>query len=326
MYKHISPGERDLIALWHSQGVSNKEIGRKLGKDCTTIGRELKRNVSQNGYYIAISAQDKVDKRKTTSRSRHPLKNKYVFAHVIKKLRSGWSPDVIAGRLKKRYKVSVISPETIYSFIYGNHPIAKNLKLWEYLPRHKRRRTRKDGRKSKKVQIPGRISIHDRPSSINQRIEVGHWEGDTMEGKAHKNGLHVETERVSRILLAKKITSIDSTETVKVQRQIFEAVPESLRRSVTLDNGRENHLHQELNNIGISTFFADPYSAWQKGSVENGISIIRRYFPKGTNLTDIPQEDIDEALWEINNRPRKILGYFTPQEIYNTYLKGCTST
>lgn len=326
MYKQISPKERDLISLWHGQGVSNKEIGKRLKRDKTTIGRELKRNISEVGYYVAISAQAKVDKRKVVARARHPLKNKQVFEHVIEKIRAGWSPDLIAGRLKKKHKKSIISPETIYTFIYSTHPKARELKLWEYLPKHKKKRTRKFGRKTQKVHIPGRISIHDRPTEIDKRKSVGHWEGDTMEGIAHKNGLHVELERVTRLMAAKKIDKINSFETLRAQKKIFDKIPTKLKKSVTLDNGRENYLHQELNSFGIKTYFADSYSAWQKGSVENSISIIRRYFPKKTDLTHVTQFEIDEVVWEINNRPRKILDYFTPQEMYNIHIKGCTST
>lgn len=320
MYKQIDCDERDLICLWHSSGVSNIKIAKKLGRSTGTIGREIKRNLSENGHYVAISAQAKVDTRKVVSRGRHPLRNKKIFAYVVEKIRLGWSPDIVAGTLKKENKgKSVISPETIYSFIYSNHPKAKQLKLWEYLVRHKRRRTRKDGRKTKKVAILGRISIHDRPTEVTKRNSVGHWEGDTMEGKAHKNGLNVEIERVTRFLLAKKISSINSKQTISAQKELLELIPTKLRKTITLDNGKEFHLHQELNLLGIKTYFADPYSAWQKGSVENGIGIIRRYFPKGTDLTNIPQKDIDEVVWEINNRPRKILNYSTPQQVYNSF-------
>lgn len=324
MYKQISSNERDLIAVLKSSGWSNKSIAKKLKRSAATIGREIKRNRSGNGYYVSISAQAKVDKRKQLARSRHPLKHPELFAWIIGKLQFGWSPEIIAGRLKKRHGKKVIAAETIYTFVYSDHPKARELKLWEYLPRHKRRRTRKDGRKTKKISIPGRISIHDRPARVLTRTQAGHWEGDSMEGKAHKGGLHVEIERVTRLILAQKIGNIDSPETIRVQYKLFGKIPPTLRKTVTMDNGKENYLHQQLASIGIQSFFADPYSAWQKGSVENAIGIIRRYFPKGTDLMNIDQEEIDEVVREINNRPRKILDYSTPQEVYNT-LKGCTS-
>jgi len=324
LYKQLNGSDRDLIAIWKSQGLSNKVIAKKLKRSVSTIGREIRRNISENRHYVAIWAQVKVENRKRLSRARHPLKNKHLFASVISNIKAGWSPEIIAGRLNKKHGKKVIVAETIYTFIYSNHPKAKELKLWEYLPRHKRRRTRKDGRKSKKVRIPGRISIHDRPGEINIRVSPGHWEGDTMESKAHKGGLHIEVERIARLILARKVSSMESVETIRAQKEIFAKIPDRLKRTITMDNGRENHLHQELNGIGIKTYFADPYSAWQKGSVENAIGILRRYFPKGTDLSQVAQDEIDEVVWEINNRPRKILDYQTPQEVYNTY-KGCTS-
>ncbi len=134
---------------------------------------------------------------------------------------------------------------------------AKEQKLWEYLPRKQKHRKHQYGRSSQKVHIPQRVSIHVRPESINQRTEIGHWEGDTVEELGRKKGIHTEVERVSRFLLAMKIPAITSEETEKAQVQLLEIFPKEARQSTTLDNGKENHLHMTLHIIGMKTYFAD---------------------------------------------------------------------
>ena len=150
---------------------------------------------------------------------------------------------------------------------------------------------------------------------MNQRIEIGHWEGDTVEGKGHNGGIHTEVERVSRYLAARKIGTINSEQTSIVQQEVFSKLPCSLRKSTTLDNGRENHLHMRLHSLGMQTYFADPYSSWQRGTNENTNGLLRRYLPKKTSFTNLTQEELDDIVAEINNRPRKVLQYKTPVEI-----------
>ena len=121
---------------------------------------------------------------------------------------------------------------------------------------------------------------------------------------------------MSRKYFAKLVTQIDSEEAIKAQEEIFSPLPKWARRSTTLDNGRENHLHMKLKDLGMNTYFADPYSSWQRGSNEYHNGLFRRYFPKGTDFKTVTQEEIDECVEEINSRPRKCLGYFTPNEVF----------
>ena len=203
--------------------------------------------------------------------------------------------------------------ETIYRFIYTK--ALKEDRLWEYLPRKQKHRRKYHGRKAQRSRIAQRVSIHERPETINNRSEIGHWEGDTVEGKGHKDGIHTEVERVSRYLLARKVSAITSEETITVQKDMFSQLPEQVRKSTTLDNGKENHLHMQLNELSMKTYFADPYSSWQRGTNENTNGLIRRYLPKKTIFTKLTQEELDDIVWEINNRPRKVLQYKKPTEI-----------
>ncbi len=268
-------------------------------------------------YYVAIHAQSKSSRRKSQAGKRHPLKNKEVFRWVVARLMRGWSPEQIAGRMKLVFPHNLrmrITPETIYSFIYSEE--YKHRKFWEYLPWGRKKRRPKAGRRVHRGSIPGRISIHNRPTVIDQRVEFGHFEGDTVEGKGHKDGVHTEVERVSRKFFAKLVARIDSEEAIKAQKKIFAPLPAPARKSTTLDNGRENHLHIRLKELGMDTFFCDPYSSWQRGSNEYHNGLLRRYFPKGTDFKTISQQEIDECVEEINNRPRKCLGFYTPNEVF----------
>lgn len=310
--KKVTEEERDRIAVLYARGVSVREIGRLLDREHTTISREIKRNRFGEAYN-AIHAQHVAEERKSLAGRRHPLKDKTTYAYVLEKLKEGWSPEQIAGRLALEQDERIICHETIYRFIYTK--ALKEDRLWEYLPRKQKHRHKKYGRKAQRERIPQRVSIHERPLEIDQRIQIGHWEGDTVEGRGHNEGIHTEVERVSRFLLAKKVTEITSEETTTAQQILFGQLPEKLRRSTTLDNGRENHLHYKLKALGMQTYFADPYSSWQRGTNENTNGLLRRYLPKKTSFKNLSDEELADIVWEINNRPRKILQYRKPIEI-----------
>lgn len=298
--------------------MSNKEIGKRLGRDKSTIGREITRNSFKGKYYIAIHAQSKWVERKSSAGIRHPLKNKEVFKWVIKRMVRGWSPEQISGRMKLVFKDNLqmrICPETIYSFVYSKE--FKHRKFWEYFPRGHKKRRRWHDRKVFSASIPNRISIHDRPEIISQNTEFGHFEGDSVEGRNHKGGgIHTEVERITRMYFAVKVNNLTSEEAIKAQLKIFSKLPGNSVKTVTMDNGRENHLHYKLNEVGIKTYFCDPYSSWQRGSNEYHNGLLRRYFPKKTDFTNISQEEISDVVWAINNTPRKCLGFFTPTEVF----------
>lgn len=330
----LSPQERDLIAIWYGQKVSLRQIAKRLGRYPSTILREIKRNScfdkqTQKEYYIAIHAQVKTEEKKSLAGNRYPLKNALVYAYVLDQLRFGWSPEQIAGRLKKQYGKTIICHETIYQFIYARHNQDK--RLWEYLPWKRIKRKKKHGRLVHRGKIPLRVSIHLRPESVNQRLVFGHWEGDTLMGRRTTgDGIHTEAERLSRKVMAIKVANLTSEQTYQKQKEMFLKLPKEARRSTTLDNGRENHLHFRLRNkLKMATYFADPYSSWQRGTNEFHNGLLRRYLPKGSDFSKIKQEELDDIVEEINSKPRKVLNYNTPNEVFNIYLrkaKCCNST
>lgn len=330
----LSSQERDKLAYWHAIGISIREIARRLGRSPSTICDELKRNtveeVGRGGeikkIYHSIRAEKAAQRRKRNSHSKYLLNTRpHLLDYVCGKLRLGWSPEQIAGRLKKeigegiRSKDDYINHESIYQYVYD--PAQKDQRLWEYLPRGHGKRRRWLGRKSKRpTRISQRVSIHERGSAIDERREFGHWEGDTIVGDKHKTGIHTEVERASRLLLAYKIYRIKSLDTYLAQLSIFAPLPHQARKSTILDNGSENTLHMRLREMGMRTYFADPYSSWQRGTNEYHNGLVRRYYPKGTDFSLVDQEDLNYIVQTINNTPRKVLDYATPLDVFSTLL------
>ena len=317
----ISSQERDIIAVLFASGASLRLIARKLDRSVSSISDEVKRNSTQ-GEYKAIEAQELSQQRNIKSRRTNPLKNSTIYRYVYDKLRCGWSPEQIAGRLKRKNQgKTVICHETIYHYIYSEE--GKEKQLHEYLVRQHRKRRPWYGRCLYRRGIANRISIRERPEEINNRSVFGHWETDVVEGKAHSGGIQSMLERKTRMYLAKLLINIDSEYGVKAQADMLVDLPVWARQSITFDNGKENYNHEKLTrDYGIKTYFCDPHCAWQKGSNENHNGILRRYIPKKTDLTKVTQYELDTILEEINNRPRKCLGYETPIEAFKKELKS----
>lgn len=330
----LTPPERDTLAVLFAQGVKLSEIARRLFRSKSTISDEIKRNRrwdKERGIwtYEAIYAQKETDERMITRRRRPQLKNSWIYRYVVEHLRDGWSPEQIEGRLKLEHTGDyhqTIGHEAIYQYIF--HPNNRRENLGEYLPRKQKKRKKQNGRRVHHSHIPDRVSIHLRPGIIGERTEFGHFEGDTVEGKRSVgDGIHTEVERLSRVLFATKVAHVSSEDGVQAQVTIFGRLSEKARRSTTLDNGRENHLHFKLKTtFNMATYFADPYSSWQRGTNEYHNGLLRRYLPKGTDFRNVTPEELNDILSEINNRPRKCLGYYTPLEVFDKCLAECSDS
>lgn len=319
----ITPEERDRIALLMASKTSLREIARLLGRSVSSISEEVRRN-GVKGEYTAITAQELSEKRNRASRRTNPLKSSKIYAYVFTKLRSGWSPEQIAGRLKRENKnKNVIVHETIYRYIYSQEGVKRNLS--EYLTRHHYRRRKWHSRYLYRRGIANRTSIRLRPKEVEKRGTFGHWEADVVEGKAHQRGIQTVLERKTRYYQAKLLEKIDSEYGVTAQHDLLVRFPKRARKTLTMDNGKENYNHQKLVRwLGVKTFFCDPYCAWQRGSNENHNGVLRRYIPKKADLTDFYQAELDAIIEEINQRPRKCLNYETPEEAFTRELKLIT--
>ena len=318
-HKKISAQERDQIACLLAAGHSLRSVAEELGRSVSSISDEVKRN-SAGGVYSAITAQEKSEKRNRASRRTNPLKDPQIYSYVVEQLRCGWTPEQIAGRLKKdNGGKTVICHETIYRYIYSKQAQHKN--LHEYLVRGHRKRRAWHHRRTYRRGIQNRVSIHDRPEAIESRNEFGHWELDSVEGKRHKKSIHTFVERKTRFYQAVLIDNLDSEEAIKTQLTVFSQLPQQARKTATFDNGKENYNHQKLQlKLGMKTYFCDPNAPWQKGCNEHHNGILRRYISKKTDLTTVHQVVLDAIVDEINNRPRKCLGYQTPREAFEQQM------
>jgi len=320
----ITAQERDIIAVLYSKGLSKRQIAKKLNRHHTSIVREIKRNSFKGKYYVSIYAQARTRRRVIKARKRHPLKNSQVYRWVIHRLLRGWSPEQISGRMKLIFPNDSsmrISPETIYSFIYSKSQARRA--WWEYLPRKQKKRKKQKGRSVHKSRIPNRVSIHHRPTKVDQRRAFGHWEGDSVIGKRGGVAIHTTVERKTRYLKAKLVGSLESPARILAQLSLFVNLPKKARRSTTLDNGKEFAQHATLRQVlNMKTYHCDPYASWQRGTNENTNGLLRRYLPKGTNFNNLTQKELDDIVHEINNRPRKCLNYYTPKEVFKNELGG----
>lgn len=317
----LTPLERQIIESGLRVGKSVRAIARSLGRDHRVIQREVNRNKPGERQYVADLALQLTQQR---DRKRHPPKlerTKYALLkkYVIEKIKEGWSPEQIAGVVKKQppkeLKGQTMSVETIYQYIY--HGEGRYEKLFKYLRKGRRQRQRRWGRKARKIIIPSRISIHRRPEEINERMVVGHWESDTVEGKkTMKGNLSVQYER--KIMLARihKVSNKSAEATEEALRESITSLPQDLWKSITFDNGTEGATHVKLrSDYQLQTYFCDPYSSWQKGGVENLNGLIRQYIPKGTDISKLTDHDIYVIQEKLNNRPRKKLNYLTPNQV-----------
>lgn len=316
----ISPSERDKIAVLLASSTSLRKIAKLLNRSVSSISVEIRKN-SVDGQYQSIAAQELSSKRNIKSRRTNPLKNDKIFSYVVDKLRCGWSPEQISGRLKRKNTgKTVVCHETIYRYIYSEEGKKKNLS--EYLVRHHYKRRKWHSRYLYRRGIANRVSIRLRPKEVEKREIFGHWEGDVVEGKAHRGGIQTLLERKTRFYQAKILAVIDSEYGVRIQRDLLKDLPKEARKTLTLDNGKENYNHDKLRRwLNIQTFFCDPYCAWQRGANENHNGILRRYIPKKADITGLLQEDLDAIIEEINQRPRKCLNYETPREVFTKELR-----
>lgn len=315
----INALERDKIGVWLAEKLSMRAIARNLKRSVSSISDEVKRN-SVDCVYRPHQAQLLSEERNRASRSLNPLKTPYLYSYVVRKLRSGWSPEQISGRLRKNSKgKTVLCHETIYRYIYSDE--GKEKELSQYLTFSHYRRRKWHNRSIYRRGVANRTSIRLRPEEIETRETFGHWETDIVEGAKHIGGIQTMLERKTRYFKGQLIPTIDSEYDIWVQKKLIQKYPPLARKSVTMDNGRENYNHDKLRHIGTTTYFCDPYCSWQKGSNENHNGVLRRYIPKKSDLTKLTQPELNAILQEINNRPRKCLGYETSYEAFQRELK-----
>lgn len=311
----LTYADRLCIEVCLRQGMKKEHIAHRLGRDPSVIGRELQRNKGEHMDYLADHAQYFAQRRATKTDRKKLVKHPALLSYVKKKLDDDWSPEQIAGRLKRfpteRPEGQTVSHEAIYGYIYEEEP-----HLYHKLRRKHWERQRRGQRQARTPVIPDRTPIAERPEEINERRAIGHFESDSIVGKGHKQGVSVQCERRIQFVKMHRLRNFTPVETNEAIAATLAALPDGFVKSFTLDNGGENYQH---NSWGVPTYFCDPYKPWQKGGVENMNGLIRQYLPKGTDMRTITDEQIRIIEYRLNSRPRKGLDYKTPFEVLQEY-------
>lgn len=310
-YKRLEQRERDIIGVMKGQGYSIRSIAMKLHRRASSISREINRNI-EGSIYLPSTAQGKATQRRSRAGQRPRLKDPTIRAYVEAKLKEHWSPELIAGRLRKERASLSISHEAIYQWIYTEGK--------EYIPcltrNHRKRKWRGYIHNFQPCIIPCRVSIDNRPKVVESRIEVGHWEADTVISIRQRSAaLQVITERKTRYTLITRLPNMGAVPMREALVKRLKRLPRFFKRTITYDNGAENVCHIMVNkDLGTDSYFCNPYHSWEKGTVENTIGLIRRFFPKKTDFGSVKPYRIKKMEQWLNHRPRKCLNYQTPYE------------
>jgi len=316
MPKQLTESDRAVLAQLLELKVSKKEIARRLHKHRSTVHRELARNTSPMGY-IPEEAQSRAGVRRWVNR-RRKLRDARTRQYVCQRLQRYWSPDQIAGRSRREFRRQPerqISRQTIYNWIHQQPPSER--RAWRECLRFgvRRRRRRKDAGR-----LPNAVRIDGRPAIVASRRRYGDWEGDTIVGRGRVGGLFSFVERKSGFTLLTRVADRRAATVRAAAEQRLVALPASLLRTATFDNGKEFAEHERLSaTTGLAIYFAQPYAAWQRGTNENTNGLVRQYVPKGTDLKATSHRAVAAIETSLNDRPRKRLGYRTPREVLNQY-------
>jgi len=314
-YKHLNIDERESILKMFSEQKNITHIAELLGRNKGTISRELSRNRSSTGEYKPHLAQRYYNKRR--AESKHPYRleqNGKLRQYIRKKLKQYWSPEQIAGRLKRDHKID-ISPVTIYSWIKREK--SEGGRLYKFLRQSNRKRRKRYGSQEKRGQIPDRRLIDQRPKVVNERKRIGDWESDTVVGKGRGSYIASHVERKSRYIVIAKMKDKSTKSMNLAIRCAFRKIPADKLKTMTFDNGKEFAGFKELEKLlGMRSYFANAYHSWERGTNENTNGLLRQFFPKGTDFHQVSHLLLYKVAELLNNRPRKCLNYRTPAEVF----------
>lgn len=314
--RYLSLAERTMIADLRRVGVRVRDIANELGRAASTVSRELRRNADDQGRYLPATAERlSAERQCRSSRTRRVTRDEQLHAVIGELLGKRWSPEQIAHELPIRFAGQPerhLCTESIYQAIYD-----PRVDLTRPAKRRRRRRRRIQGLE-RRGRLTNMTMIADRPAEVDDRVEVGHWEGDCIMGAGNRSAIGTLVERVTRFLILIHVpTAQPNAEAVRdgVAGTLGALAPH-LRRTLTWDQGKELSLHQQITaRTGTRVFFCDAHSPWQRGSNENTNGLLRDYFPKGTDLDHISPEELQRVADEINDRPRKTLGWARPADL-----------
>jgi IS30 family transposase len=315
--KHLTVGQRYTISVMLQKGYTQKQIAEAIGKDKSTVSREIRRNCdARSGAYRHELAQRKCDKRHQTK----PKKIRFteqVKAYVDTLLKNDFSPEQIAGRAKLE-KMECVSHERIYQYVWADKKAKGS--LFTHLRRKGRKYRKRGSAKDSRGIIKDRVDISQRPAIVNEKIRLGDLEIDTIIGKNHRGAILTINDRVSSYIWMAKLSGKNADELAMKAVEILRPHAYWIH-TITADNGKEFADHKKIaQQIGIDFYFAKPYHSWERGANENTNGLIRQYFPKGSSFESITDKQIQYVQHKLNNRPRKKLGFLSPTEFLSLKL------
>jgi transposase, IS30 family len=330
-YSHLALEERAVIDVFRAQGASYAAIARHLGRHRSTIQRECGRGwwLAFDRYAAEFGQRYYSQARVRAGRQRRKLGEELdspAWRRVLTGLRADWSPEQIAGRLRALDPLrgpllqssSYVSHETIYRAIYDQPRSPTRTALVRMLRQSRAGRRRRSRGKRRYSGLPNATPIALRPSEVDDRLVPGHWEGDLLEGARGQSAIGTLVERTSRLTLLVKLDGADSASVRRAFTQRLRRLHLCMRKSLTYDRGTEMAQHEQLTRaLHLPVFFCDPYCPWQRGTNENTNGLIRQYLPKGTDLSKLTPAQLAFIESRLNNRPRRVLHFKTPQEVFD---------
>lgn len=317
--------DREEISRLLLLGLTFEDIGQAIDRDKSTISREVSRKGMDRTTYRALKAEKHARKQKKKQGRKCKIDhNPELKKIVLEKLRKKWSPMQIASTLKTDYAGDItmrISHEAIYSYVYVLPRGALKKELLSCLRqerKYRRKRSKKGNPEEKRGKIADMLSIEERPAEVADRIVPGHWEGDLIMGKYKRTALGTLVERTTRSVILVHLTGKDATSVRRAYAREMKTLPQQMKLSLTYDQGKEMSEHKQFTmDTNIQVFFAHPGSPWERGTNENTNGLIRQFFPKGTDFSNVSKREVKKVQQLLNTRPRKTLNWETPQETFN---------
>ena len=319
--RELTPVDRVTIELRLFDGWGVRAIARQLGRSAGTISDEIARHMTPTGYHAETSGLAALERRRRSGRRNRLIRGTPLFREVCRLLRLQWSPEQISGR-RKRIEEGMetqsglaVSHEAIYTAIYALPRGELRRELIACLRQDKPLRGRKPKGSERRGKLCNMTNIKERPEEVEGRLIPGHWEGDLILGARGASAVGTLVERTTRFVLLVCMPTRKAEVVASAFAGALNAIPEPLRQTLTYDQGKEMADHQDLAKAtGMRIFFADPHAPWQRGANENTNGLLRQYLPKGISLAGLTQDDLNKIATLLNNRPRKALGFATPNE------------
>lgn len=329
-YDRLSVTDREEISRGLEAGRSYAEIARCLDRETSTVSREVNQSggrVAYRALHAQTQAQQRAGSRRSGKRTlfNHAVLQSFVHEHLL----DNWSPEQISVSLKEVYPLDTtmrISDEAIYQYLYvlPKGELKRRLIAGLRQERKYRRKRKEPAKKGQETRgkIADMLSIEERPEEVADRTVPGHWEGDLLLGKYRQSAVGTLVERTTRYTLIVPLPAKDAASVRKALAKAIRTLPQALTKTLTYDQGKEMSQHQQFTvDTGMTVYFAHPGSPWERGTNENTNMLIRQYFPKGTDFHLVTRADITAAQRSLNRRPRKSLGFKTPEETLQALLR-----